>query len=115
MEGISLLAGDAFFFEDTMSVMHVDDRVKLTSGPLPWFLFLIASQPISQNNMLYNAQTVVHAFSSKNEIYSVEIFFYVLAKPRDRSGGGGGGLSSEVQALMPGTEQDPRSQEGEGN
>lgn len=35
MEGISLLAGDAFFFKDTMIIMHVDDRVKLTSGPLP--------------------------------------------------------------------------------
>lgn len=36
--------------------MHVDGRVKLTSGPMPWFLFLIASQLISQNNMLYSAQ-----------------------------------------------------------
>lgn len=32
---ISLLTGDTFFFKDTMSIMHVDDRVKLTSGPMP--------------------------------------------------------------------------------
>lgn len=36
MEGISLLAGDAFFsLKDTISIMHVDDRVKVTCGPLP--------------------------------------------------------------------------------
>lgn len=37
MEGISLLAGDAFFLKkkDTLSIMHVDDRVKVTCGPLP--------------------------------------------------------------------------------
>lgn len=36
MEGISLLAGDAFFKKkDTISIMHVDDRVKVTCGPLP--------------------------------------------------------------------------------
>lgn len=51
-----------FFFKDTMIIMHVDDRVKLTSGPLPWFLFLIASQLISQNNMLYNAQNCRSCF-----------------------------------------------------
>lgn len=59
-------------------------------------------------------KTVTHAFSSKNKIYSVEIFFYVLAKPWDNSGGRGV-YSSEVRALMPGTEQGHRSQEGEGN
>lgn len=62
--------------------MYVDDRMKLTSGPMPWFLFLIASQLISQNNMLY----VFSCFLQEKWVVWCGKVLHVLAKP----GGSGG-------------------------